>query len=167
MRLSTLKRIVVMHFFNKYLSGMECYELKRNLLNSVGYTIGEGTKVVGPFYCSGVVNIGKNCWIGKNFRVNGNGSVVIGNYCDIAPEVTFQTGGHNIGAHQRRAGEGVAFHQIVEDGVWIGGRSTVLNNSHIGSGSVIAGCSCVTKNVEQDVMVGGVPAKVIRHLDNE
>ena len=150
---------------NHIYAGTTKFEKKRKLLNSIGFSIGENTKVVGPIEVTGTLVVGKNCWVGKNFKVNGNGTVTIGDNCDIAPEVTFQTGGHKIGDFQRRAGEGCVFHQSVGDGTWIGGRVTILNETKIGKSCVIAGCACVTKDVEDNSLVGGVPAKVIRKLD--
>jgi len=152
---------------NKVYVGTRKFEKKRKLLNSIGYEIGEGTKVVGPIECYGKLKIGKNCWVGKNLTVNGNGTVIIGDNCDIAPEVTFQTGGHEVGDASRRAGKGCIFSQTVGSGTWIGGRSTILNNSNIGKSCVIAGCSCVVKDVPDNSLVGGVPAKLIRRLSDE
>lgn len=138
------------------------FKIKRDLLNWGGFSIGKGTKIVGPIYIFGSLTVGNNTWIGKNFIVNGNGNVIIGDNCDIAPEVTFQTGGHMIGSHEHRAGE--LYQQVVGNGVWIGGRVTILNNVTVGDGAVIAGCACVNKNVFPDVIVGGVPAKIIKEL---
>lgn len=59
------------------------------------------------------------------------------------------------------------FHQKVGNGVWIGGRVTILGNTTIGSSSVVAGCACVVKDVPPNTLVGGVPAKMIRKLDDE
>lgn len=143
------------------------FTLKSKVLNLAGYSIGKGTKIVGPIECTGSFSIGDNCWIGKNMRINGNGNVKIGNNCDIAPEVTFQTGGHLIGSSDRRAGKGQVFDQVVEDGVWIGGRATILNNTTIGESSVIAACACVSHDVEPNVLVGGVPARIIRRLTDD
>ena len=142
------------------------FEKKRKLLIDAGIDIGEGTKVVGPIYPHGNLTIGKNCWIGKNLMVNGIGTVVIGDNCDIAPEVTFQTGGHLIGNSERRAGEGVIFNQTVGAGTWIGGRATIINNTNIGKSCVIAGCACVTHDVADNLLVGGVPARVIKQLND-
>ena len=142
------------------------FKIKSKLLNWGGYKIGVNTKIVGPIYIYGNIIIGENTWVGKNFTVNGNGTVIIGNNCDIAPEVIFQTGGHSIGSHEHRAGEGKLFTQTVGNGVWIGGRTTIFNDIQIGDGAVIAGCSCVTKDVKPDVIVGGVPAKIIRELSD-
>ena len=166
-RLFLIKCILVYFGVNKIYVGTRAFEKKRKLLNSIGYEIGEGTKIVGPIECSGTLKIGKNCWIGKNFKINGNGTVIIGDNCDIGPEVIFQTGGHDIGDPQRRAGKGFNCTQTVGNGVWIGGRVTVLNNVNIEDSSVVAGCACVTKNVEKNCVVGGIPAKKIRSLEND
>ncbi len=165
LHLKSIKRRTVLFLVNHVFVGTKCFEIKRRLLNKIGYKIGEGTKVVGPIECTGHLSVGKNCWIGKNLKINGNGSVRIGDNCDVAPEVTFQTGGHRIGSRDRRAGEGLTFHQTVGSGTWIGGRATVLNNTNIGSGCVIAGCACVIHDVDNNLLMGGGPAKIIRELD--
>ena len=151
---------------NKVFKGTRFFEIKRKLLNKVGYQIGEGTKVVAPITCTGKLIVGKNCWLGKNLLINGNGIVTIGDNCDIAPEVTFQTGGHEIGEAYRRAGKGCIYSQTIGSGTWIGGRSTILNNTNIGNSCVIAACACVVKDVPDNSLVGGVPAKLIRSLEN-
>lgn len=163
----SIKRKISMFLVNKVLAGTRpCFfEPKRKLLNSIGHSVGEGTKIVGPIETYSKLTIGKYCWIGKNLKVNGNGSVVIGDCCDIAPEVTFQTGGHEIGSSERRAGDGLIYNQSVGNGVWIGGRSTIIGDVTISDGSVVAGCACVVKDVPPNVLVGGVPAKIIRSLD--
>ena len=162
----SLKSSTVMFLVNHVLVGTRPYffEPKRKMLNSIGHSIGKGTKVVGPIECYSKLEIGQDCWIGKNLKVNRNGTVKIGNRCDIAPEVTFQTGGHEIGSRERRAGNGLICNQVVGDGVWIGGRSTIIGDVTISDGSVVAGCACVVKDVEENTLVGGVPAKPIRKL---
>ena len=156
----------VLFLVNKIYKGTTKFKRKRKLLNSIGYQIGEGSKIVGPIEVTGKLIVGENCWIGKNFKVNGNGTVTIGDNCDIAPEVTFQTGGHAIGHCQRRAGKGKIFNQSVGDGTWIGGRVTILNETEIGKSCVIAGCACVIGDVPDNSLVGGVPARLIRVLDD-
>lgn len=84
---------------------------------------------------------------------------------DLGPEVTFQTGGHAIGNRTRRAGQGEIYHQVIGNGAWIGGRSTICNNSTVGSGCVVAACACVVHDVPDNTLVGGVPARVIRSLE--
>lgn len=132
---------------------------------SLGYHIGEETKVVGPLFCTAQLTVGERCWIGKNLHIHGNGIVTIGDNCDVAPEVVFITGGHEIGAHDRRAGKGNSYSIHIGNGTWVGARSTILRDVTIGAGCVIASCSCVVKNVEDDLLVAGIPARTIRRLD--
>lgn len=165
MTLLGLKRRIWLFAVNHIYVGTKKFEQKRKLLIKLGHEIGQGTKVVGPVYCTGKLTIGNDCWIGKNFFVNGNGTVTIGNNCDIAPEVMFQTGGHEIGPDKRRAGKGITFHTFVGNGCWIGARSTILGGVHIEDSCVVAACACVCKDIEKNSLVGGVPAKVIRKLE--
>lgn len=160
------------HYWNLYLinhvyagTKTRYFERKRKLLNSIGHQIGEGTKVVGPVYCTGKLITGNDCWIGADFTIRGNGTVTIGNNCDIGPDVSFQTGGHTIGTAERRAGDGVTHNIMVGNGTWIGARSTFVNSISVGNACVIAACACVTKNVGDNTLVGGVPAKEIRELE--
>ena len=165
MKLSTFKRMTVMFLVNRILCGTFAFELKRKLLNAIGYRIGEGTKIVGPLYCTGALCIGRNCWIGRNFTVHGNGIVDIGDACDIAPEVIFLTGGHLLGTAERRAGAGQTYHIRIGSGCWIGARATIIGNRTIGSGVIITACACVIDDLEDNVMAGGVPARKLKELD--
>ena len=49
--------------------------------------------------------------------------------------------------------------------VWIGGNSTILPGVTIGDGAVVAAGAVVTKDVEPNTIVGGVPAKVIKKIE--
>lgn len=170
LHLKGLRYRINTYLVNKKYAGKltdKAFEKKRKLLNQIGYEIGEGTKIVGPIFCTGKLKIGKNCWIGKNFFLNGNGTVEIGDNCDIAPEVAFQTGGHIIGDTIRRAGEGIIYSQIVGNGTWIGARAMIINNTSIGNSCVIAAGALVNKSVEDNTLVGGVPAKIIKDLNDE
>lgn len=167
MKLKTAKNILAVYLVNHVISGTYLYEEKRRLLNSAGFSLGEGTKVVGPVVCPGKLKTGRNCWLGKNLTIHGNGTVEIGDNCDIAPDVTFLTGGHAIGSPERRAGEGQKYTISVGDGCWIGARATLGRNITIGKGCVVAACACVMKDVPENTLVGGVPARIIRKLDEE
>lgn len=154
------------HWFmiNRFYTGTRHFEQKAAHLRKLGHQVGTGTKIVGPIECTGKLIIGSDCWIGKNLTVNGNGTVRIGDRCDIAPEVTFQTGTHHIGTHERRADEGYTGEIEVGSGCWIGVRSTILPGVHIGDGCMIAACACVARSTEEDTLNGGVPARPIRKL---
>ena len=71
---------------------------------------------------------------------------------------------HELGSTNQRAG--VDFYQsiFIGDGVWIGSNSLILPGVNIGKGSVIAAGSVVCENVDENVLVGGVPARIIKKL---
>lgn len=166
MTLRFIKRCLAIWGVNHIFCGTRFFPQKRALMHFAGYEIGKGTNILGPITCTGHLIIGKNCWIGKNLSIHGNGRVQIGDNCDIAPDVTFLTGGHAIGDEVRRAGAGETYHVEVGDGVWIGAKATLGRNIKVGSGSVIAACACVMQDVAPNTMVGGVPAKIIKEFDH-
>ncbi|MBX9853873.1 MAG: hypothetical protein K2X86_19190 [Cytophagaceae bacterium] len=53
---------------------------------------------------------------------------------------------------------------IIEDGVWVASKATILRGVKIGEGAVIAAGAVVTKDVPPYTVVAGVPAKVIKKL---
>jgi maltose O-acetyltransferase len=56
---------------------------------------------------------------------------------------------------------------VLEAHTWIGNRVTILKGVRIGYGSVVAAGSVVTRSVPPMSVAGGVPAKVIRRIDNK
>lgn len=166
MKIKTIKRMTVFFLLNRVFAGTKFFETKRKLLNSVGSEIGKGTKIVAPVYCSGKIKTGENCWIGRDFSVEGNGSVELGENCDIGPKVTFLTGGHEIGNSFHRAGKGEIYHIRVGSGTWICAGATIGKNIEIGKGCVIAAGAVVMNNIGENILAGGVPAKCIRELDD-
>ena len=144
---------------NGRLAGPKKFEKKNKLLRSIGIEVGEGTKIVGPLYVSASLSIGKNCWIGRNFEAQGNGTVVIEDNCDIAPDVIINTGGHMVGQEKRRAGDGLTADVVIGSGTWVGLRTTILAGCILGKGDVIAAGSVVTKSTEENSLYAGVPAQ--------
>ena len=51
-------------------------------------------------------------------------------------------------------------------GVWIGARATILLNTVIGDGAAVAACACVTRDIPGNTLAGGVPARVIKELED-
>lgn len=159
-------RGVVLFFLNHLLSGNYFWRLKRNLLRATGIQIGKNVKIVGPLHidvCSHL-SIGDNTWLGKNFTVYGNADASVGSNCDIAPDVVLETGAHEIGNAERRAGNGYCKTIVIQDGCWIGVRAILLAGVTVNSGSIVAAGAVVNKDVPMNTVVGGIPAKEIRKL---
>lgn len=160
------KRRIAFFFVNKIFTGVKprYWDIKRYLLNWAGMSIGKGTKVVGPLRIYGDLVIGENTWVGTGFTVHGNGLVVIGNNCDIGPDVTLLTGSHEIGNTERRAGKGVTFRIKINDGTWIGAKSTLVGDIVIGIGCVVGASALMNKSCDNNVLVAGIPARVVKRL---
>ena len=65
----------------------------------------------------------------------------------------------------RRDHLGIAKEVRIGDDVWIGGNCTILPGVTIGNRVVVAAGAVVTKDIPDDSLVAGVPAKVIRKLN--
>ena len=55
----------------------------------------------------------------------------------------------------------------IEKNVWIGSNSTILPGVTIGKNAVVAAGAVVTKDVSENTVVGGVPARIIKTINME
>lgn len=112
------------------------------------------------------LKVGSNSFFNDRCVVfNEYASVTIGSFCAIATEVMLCTTTHVIGGEGCRASDQViGIPIIIEDGCWIGARSTILPGVVIKKGCIIAAGSVVTKDCEPNGLYAGVPAKRIKDL---
>lgn len=162
--------------FNRYLLNLQLsclpvfkfYKAKIRWLANAGIKAGNGAKVNGhtQFYGDGFLEIGEKTWVGPGcrFYTNAGAPIILGANCDIAPEVSFITGSHELGDGNRRAGVGTAKEIRIEDGCWIGARATILGGTHIGKSSIIAAGALVNQDIPENSIAAGVPAKIIKLL---
>lgn len=144
-----------------------------NALSFGGVSIGNNVTIKkgGIIDCTGVLyNLGDRLFIGDNVGISQNvfiqvrGSVKIGNDVIIGPGVSIFSENHiydDLVIPIRKQGVSRVGVEINE-GVWIGARSIILDGVKIGRNSIIAAGSVVTKDVEEFSVVGGVPAKFIK-----
>ena len=166
-RIKRIRRKFFLPIFNSLFSRKtRMWGLKRFILKLANVNIASTTKVVGPLILGDAVNltVGEGTWLGTDFSVYGSGTCIIGDKCDIGPDVSVLSGSHDIGGTDRRAAQGKHYTIVIGNGVWIGGRSTLYGDIAVGDSSIIAAGSLVNKNVVLNCIVGGVPAKVIRTL---
>ena len=147
--------------------------LRVYLLRWIGFRIGRGTVMWGKPRITGSGNlyprlhIGEYCWINLDLFLNLGAAVHIGDGVSIGQQVMILTETHTIGNRTRRAGTLNAMPISIGNGVWLGARCTILPGVTIGEGAIVAAGAVVTKSVPPHVVVGGTPARVLRHLPVE
>ena len=94
----------------------------------------------------------------------GKADICIGANVDIGPRVLLVTGGHHLWENKslKAAGSGFSKNIEVQHGVWIGANSTILGGSSIGERTAVGACSLVTGALPNDVLVVGIPARIVK-----
>jgi len=104
--------------------------------------------------------IGRDVHISAYVHILAHERVEIGNHTIIASGVTITTATHDYRVElmrSRRVNKPV----IIGDNVWIGAGAIILPGITVGSGAVIGAGAVVTRNVPENAVVAGVPARVI------
>jgi len=98
-------------------------------------------------------------YINNNVTIDCFEAITIGHDVAIAKGVTIRdSDGHHINQNLDTSSP-----ISIGDHVWIGTNSIILKGVHIGDGAVVAAGSVVSKNVPENALVGGVPARIIKH----
>lgn len=114
---------------------------------------------------------GYNTYVGENFYANFDCTfldvceVRIGDNCMLGPNVHIYTATHPINPIERNSGKEYGKPVNIGNNVWIGGGSIINPGVTIGDNVVIASGSVVTKDVPDNVVVGGNPAKIIKQIE--
>lgn len=117
------------------------------------------------------VDYGYNIHVGENFFANFDCTILdvcevrIGDNCMLAPGVSIYTATHPIDPYERIAGPELGKPITIGHNVWIGGRAIINPGVTVGDNAVIASGAVVTKNVPDNTIVGGNPARVIRTIE--
>lgn len=131
--------------------------------------IGEGVTLKGNFNCDygRHIFIGDRCFINCNVTMLDTQYIHIGSDVFIAPGVVISTATHPLSAYERTVERQYMGSSItIGDRVWIGANATILSGVSIGDNAVVAAGAVVTQDVPADVLVGGVPARVLKRIDN-
>ncbi|KPH73498.1 MULTISPECIES: sugar O-acetyltransferase [Bacillaceae] len=114
---------------------------------------------------------GYNTYVGENFYANFDCTILdvsevrIGDNCMLGPSVQIYTATHPLHPTERNSGIEYAKPITIGNNVWIGGSAVICPGVTIGNNVVVAAGAVVTKNVPDNVVVGGNPAKVIKKID--
>ena len=137
----------------------------RSVLSEIwGQIIDPSTTVLAPFS----TNFGKHTRIGKNVFVNHGcsfldlGGITIEDDVLIGPQVKLVTENHPVDPANRKSLDLKSI--LVKKNAWIGAGAVILPGVTIGENSIVAAGAVVTQDVPSNTIVGGVPAKHIKHI---
>ena len=139
-------------------------EVRELLAQLTGKSVDESVTLFPPFYADFGRNItlGKRIFINSGCKFQDQGGVVIGDDCLIGHNTVMATLNHDL-APSRRADMHPA-PIVVGRNVWIGANVTVLPGVRIGDNAVVAAAAVVTKDVPENTVVVGSPARVVRSV---
>lgn len=145
------------------------YHTPKELQEIIGRLIGKRVdntfRLFPPFY----TDFGKNISIGKDVFINSGchfqdqGGIEIGNGVLIGHSVVLATINHDLAPSQKRKNHYAPIK--IGNYVWIGSNATILPGVTIGEWSVVAAGAVVSKDVPSYTVVGGVPAKILKRLN--
>lgn len=110
------------------------------------------------------VYIGKNCYINSNVFFEDDGNIYIGDNVFVGKGTHFITVNHVISPNLRSKHLLYSKDIHIGDNTWIGSNVTILPGVNIGKCCVIGAGSVVTKDIPDNMIVGGNPCKVIRSV---
>lgn len=139
-------------------------EIRELFSKLIGRKVSDDFRVFPPFF----TDFGKNIHLGRNVFINAGckfqdqGGIHIGDNVLIGHNVVLATLNHEENPSKR--GNLIASPIRIGNDVWIGSNATVLPGVTIGDGAIVAAGAVVTRDVAENTVVGGVPAKYIRDV---
>ena len=152
---------ITMDINNKYHTPDEIVGLFSEL---TGKEVDKSFRLFPPFYtdCGKNITVGKNVFINACCKFQDQGGIIIGDGVLIGHNVTLATLNHDERPDKRQ----YIYPKSIKIGnnVWIGSNATLLQGVTIGDGAIIGANAVVTKDVQPNTIVAGVPAKFIRNV---
>lgn len=142
-------------------------EIRSIVSDIIGAEVDKSTTIFPPFY----TNFGQFITIGKNVFINhacsflDMGGIIIEDDVLIGPKVSLITENHPLNLKDRKAL--ITKPIVIKRKSWIGANATILPGVTVGENSVVAAGAVVSKDVPDNVIVGGIPAKFIKYIYHE
>lgn len=130
-----------------------------------GVQVDKSFRMFPPFYtdCGINIRLGKRVFINSGCKFQDQGGITIGDDVLVGHNCVIATLNHAIDPNRR--GDMIPAPVIIEDKVWIGANVTILPGVTIAAGAILAAGAVVTKDVEAESIVGGVPARLLKRIE--
>lgn len=121
-------------------------------------------RILTPFICDfgNRVKFGKGVFINHSAILSASGGIEFEDGSMAAPGLRIATINHDMNERHTTYTYGKV---LIKKNAWLGMNVTICPGVTVGEYAVVAAGSVVTKDVPDNAVVGGVPAKVIRYLD--
>ena len=137
-------------------------ELQRLFAELTGQPVNPTLGLIPPFYtdCGKNIHIGQHVFINTGCTMQDQGGIYIYDGALIGHHATLVTLNHDLDPDHRGDLHPAPIH--IGKKVWLGANVTVLPGVSIGDGAVVAAGAVVTKDVPDNTIAAGVPAKIIK-----
>ena len=145
--------------------------LRTSIWRAAGLRLGARARIMGPLHLSGrchwqdLLSFGDDTLVTGPLSIDLEAPVNVGARVRIGQDVMLLTVDHEIAGEQSRCGRNLALPITIGDGAWLGSRCVILPGVSVGAGAIVATGAVVTKDVAPNMLVGGVPARVLRAVD--
>ncbi|AIM36325.1 acetyltransferase [Sphingobacterium sp. ML3W] len=145
-------------------SSADTNELRNCLSEIIGTKVADSTIIFPPFYTNfgRFISIGEHVFINHACSFLDMGGITIEDGALIGPKVNLITENHPLNPADRSAL--VTKPILIKRKAWIGAGATILPGVTVGENSVVAAGAVVSKDVPDNVVVGGIPAKFIKKI---
>lgn len=139
-------------------------QVRDRLSEIIGRQIDQSTIIFAPFY----TNFGRFIQIGKNVFINhacsflDMGGITIEDEVLIGPKVNLITENHPLNPADRKSL--ISKPILIKRNAWIGANASIMPGVTIGENAVVAAGAVVSRDVPDNSIVGGVPAKLIKQI---
>ena len=140
-------------------------EVRRLFARLTGTAVHESFLLLPPFY----TDFGRNIRVGRDVFINhacefmDRGGITLEDDVLIGPKVNLITISHPLDPSRRRSTYCAPI--VIKKGAWLGAAASVMPGVTIGENAVVAANAVVTRDVPDNTVVAGVPARTVKRID--
>ena len=140
-------------------------QIHQQLSNIIGATIDKSTTLFAPFHTNfgRFISIGKHVFINHACSFLDMGGITLEDHVLLGPKVNLITENHPLNPVNRRGM--ICKPIVIKRNAWIGAGATILPGVTVGENAVVAAGAVVSKDVPANTVVGGIPAKILKTIE--